>query len=225
VINCAAFTDVDGAEDHEGAATAINGDGVGRLARRCADVGAVLVHYSTDYVFDGQAHEPYVAEHPRAPINAYGRSKARGEELLVAAGGPHILLRTSWLYAPWGKNFVLTMRDLTRSRSKLNVVADQVGRPTSAQYLARRSLELLRAEGRGTFHVTDGGMCSWYELAREVAAIVDADCRIEPCTSADFPRPAPRPAYSVLDLTRVESVLGPSRPWRENVRAVLAQVE
>jgi dTDP-4-dehydrorhamnose reductase len=225
VINCAAFTDVDGAEEREDVARAINGDGVALLARRCRDVGATLVHYSTDYVFEGHAERPYAVDHPRAPLNAYGRSKAAGEQALEQSGCRHLLIRTSWLYAPWGKNFVLTIRQLARTRDSLAVVSDQVGRPTSAEYLAERSLALLRAGGTGAFHVTDGGQCSWFELARAIAQLSGASCHVEPCTTADFPRPAPRPAYSVLDLSRTEALIGPSRPWQENLVDVLRAVE
>jgi dTDP-4-dehydrorhamnose reductase len=224
VINCAAFTDVDGAETREAAATALNGDAVGVLARRCAEIGATLVHYSTDYVFEGDASQPYAVDHPRAPLNAYGRSKARGEELLEQAGARYLLIRTSWLYAPWGKNFVLTMRELMRTRKPLKVVDDQVGRPTSAEYLAERSLALLRRGCTGAFHVTDGGQCSWHGFASAIDGLLQARCKVAPCTSAEFPRPARRPAYSVLDLARVEAELGPSVPWQQNLAAVLRAV-
>jgi len=214
---------VDGAETQEGLATVVNGHAVGALARRCADLGATLVHCSTDYVFDGEARAPYSVDHPRAPLNAYGRGKALGEELLEQSGARYLLLRTSWLYAPWGKNFVLTMRELLRARDTVNVVDDQVGRPTSAQYLAQRSLELLRADCTGTFHVTDGGQCSWFGLAAHIAMRIGSSCRIEPCTTAEFPRPARRPAYSVLDLSRTETAIGPSQTWEQNLDRVLRQ--
>jgi dTDP-4-dehydrorhamnose reductase len=225
VINCAAFTDVDGAEVREALATSVNGFGVGALATRCGQIGARLVHYSTDYVFDGKAERPYGVDHPRAPLNAYGRSKALGEQLLEQAGAQHLLIRTSWLYAPWGKNFVLTIRELMRTREALRVVTDQVGRPTSAEYLAERSLELLRRGCTGTFHATDGGQCSWHGFACKIAQLTSSRCRIDPCTSAEFPRPARRPDYSVLDLASTEAQLGPSRPWEDNLARVLAQVE
>jgi dTDP-4-dehydrorhamnose reductase len=221
VLNCAAFTDVDGAEAREAEATAINGEGVGALAERCAQIGARLVHYSTDYVFSGQAVEPYAVDEARAPLNAYGRSKAVGERLLEQAAGRHLLIRTSWLYAPWGKNFVLTMRELLRTRDTLNVVDDQVGRPTSAQYLAARTLSLLRADAAGTFHVTDGGQCSWHAFSCKIAELLCATCNVVACTSAEFPRPARRPAYSVLDLSRTEALIGPARAWQENLADVL----
>ena len=170
VVNCAAYTDVDAAETHEADALAVNASGVQLLAQRCKAVGALLVHYSTDYVFDGEARSPYRTDEPRNPQNAYGRTKARGEELLVASGCEHLILRTSWLYAPWGKNFVDTIARLGREKPYLRVVNDQRGRPTSARYLAQRSLELIEKKARGIYHVTDGGECSWYEFACAIVA-------------------------------------------------------
>ncbi len=222
VINCAAFTNVDAAESDEATATAINGESVGVLARRCAELGATLVHFSTDYVFDGYADRPYPVDHQRAPINAYGRSKALGERLLEQSTARHLLVRTSWLYAPWGKNFVLTMRELMRTRASVKVVGDQVGRPTSAEYLAERSFALLRRGCTGSFHVTDGGQCSWYGFAARIAASEGSSCQIVPCTTEEFPRPASRPRYSVLDLSLTEAEIGPSRPWEESLERVLS---
>jgi dTDP-4-dehydrorhamnose reductase len=225
VINCAAWTDVDGAEDHEAQATAVNGQGVGCLARRCAEIGAVLLHYSTDYVFNGQATEPYATDQSRAPINAYGRSKAAGEQLIEQSGTPHLIVRTSWLYAPWGKNFVSTMRRLMQEQERLTVVNDQRGRPTSCQHLAEVSWQLLNQAARGIYHATDGGQCTWFDLACQIREALDADCTIEPCTSEAFPRPAKRPAYSVLDLSATERALGPMPHWSDNVEAALKQME
>lgn len=225
VICCAAYTDVDGAEANEALATKINGDGVGALIRRCDELGVPLVHYSTDYVFDGKGTAPYPIDHPVAPLNAYGRSKRAGEEHVLRSRGPHLLIRTSWLYAPWGKNFVLTIAKLARERESLKVVDDQRGRPTSAEHLARASLALLRSEARGAFHVTDGGECTWFEFAREIASAVSSRCRVEPCTTAEFPRPAKRPAYSVLDLSETERRVGAMPEWRESLAGVLARAE
>jgi dTDP-4-dehydrorhamnose reductase len=223
VINCSAFTDVDGAETREAEATAINGAGVALLAAHCKRLGATLVHFSTDYVFDGKATTPYAVDHEISPVNAYGRSKAAGEAAIRASGCEHIIVRTSWLYAPWAKNFVLTMEALGRSQQSIRVVNDQVGRPTSAQYLAERSLALLERGARGTFHVTDGGSCSWHELASAVIAATGSACRVDACTSEEFVRPAARPAYSILDLSETETVIGPSIDWRANVGAVLVE--
>jgi dTDP-4-dehydrorhamnose reductase len=225
VVNCAAYTLVDAAEQHEDLASAVNGHAVGRIAERCNTVGAKLLHYSTDYVFDGTATEPYATSHPRAPVNAYGRSKALGEELIERSGVEHLLVRSSWLYAPWGKNFVLTIRELAKARQSLRVVDDQRGRPTDSRRLAQVSLDLVNRGSRGVFHVTDGGECTWFELATLIAEVVNPNCQVEPCTSAEFPRPAPRPAYSVLDVSATEGVVGPLIPWEDRVREVLARVE
>lgn len=224
IINCSAYTDVDGAETHEDVATAINGAGVALLASHAKRLGATLLHFSTDYVFDGHATEPYPVDHPISPVNAYGRSKAVGEAAIRESGCEHVIARTSWLYAPWAKNFVLTMLALGRTNTSLRVVSDQVGRPTSAEYLAGRSLALVEKGARGTFHVTDGGSCSWFELASMVIAASGSTCRVDPCTSQEFVRAATRPPYSILDLSKTEAILGPSTDWREHVTAVLAAV-
>ncbi len=187
VINCAAWTDVDGAESSESAADAANGTGVGALAIRCAQVGAFLVHYSTDYVFNGQATSPYRVDQPRAPLNAYGRTKAHGEELIEASGCPHLLIRTSWLYAPWGKNFVRTIYKAAKDRPSLRVVNDQRGRPTSSEHLAAASYALIQGNAQGAFHVTDGGECTWFDFAKEIAHAANPACRVDPCGTAEFP--------------------------------------
>ncbi len=221
VINCSAYTDVDGAEKNEAAAAAVNAEGVGRLADRCRATSALLVHYSTDYVFDGRATKPYKVDEPRQPQNAYGRTKARGEELIVASGAAHLIIRTSWLYAPWGKNFVDTIARACKERPVLRVVNDQRGRPTSAEYLAERSLALLQKSARGIFHVTDGGECTWFEFAAAITRGVSGSARIEPCTTDEFPRPARRPSYSVLDLGATEELIGAARSWEDNLADVL----
>jgi dTDP-4-dehydrorhamnose reductase len=225
VVNCAAYTLVDAAEEHEDLANAVNGYAVGSMAERCKALGAKLLHYSTDYVFDGRASEPYRTDHPRHPVNAYGRSKALGEELLEKSGVEHLLVRGSWLYAPWGQNFVLTIAGLAKQRESLRVVDDQRGRPTDSRRLAEVSFALAQAGHRGVFHVTDGGECSWFELASLIAEIVNPKCVVEPCSSDEFPRPAARPAYSVLDLSETEAEVGALTPWPERVRHALAHVE
>jgi dTDP-4-dehydrorhamnose reductase len=225
VFNCAAYTNVDGAEQDEALATRLNGDAVALLAGACARLELPLVHYSTDYVFSGEASAPYRVDEPHEPVNAYGRSKAKGEQALWDAAGPHLLLRTSWLYAPWANNFVRTIFKLSRERESINVVADQRGRPTSAEHLARTSLSLLDRSVTGTFHVTDGGDCSWHEFASEIVRNAGHRCRVEPCTAAEFARPAKRPAYSVLDLAAVEALVGPMPSWQANLRDVMARLE
>jgi dTDP-4-dehydrorhamnose reductase len=225
VINCAAWTDVDGAEKREAEATAINGTAVGAMAARCHQIGAMLVNYGTDYVFNGQASRPYRREQPREPVNAYGRSKAAGEALLEQSGADWLHIRTSWLYAPWGNNFVRTMARLLRERPVVKVVNDQRGRPTSAEHLARATLALLGKNARGIYHGTDGGECTWYEFAREIGRLLGAPAAIEPCTTAEFPRPARRPAYSVLDVSETEQLVGSMPDWKGNLAEVIARLE
>jgi dTDP-4-dehydrorhamnose reductase len=224
VVNCAAYTLVDAAEENEDLANEVNGHAVGTMAELCKAAGAKLLHYSTDYVFNGDATEPYRTDHPRSPVNAYGRSKALGEALLEQSGIEHLLVRGSWLYAPWGQNFVLTMRKLAQTRDNLRVVDDQRGRPTDSRRLAEVSLALAEQGCRGTFHVTDGGECTWFGLASLVAEVTNPGCEVVPCTSEEFPRPAPRPSYSVLDISATEDVVGPLIPWEERVQDVLAHV-
>ena len=206
VLNCAAWTDVDGAETREAEATAVNGSGVGALAARCKQTGATLVHYSTDYVFDGQATTPYAVDQARAPLNAYGRGKAVGEELLERSGARYLLVRTSWLYAPWGKNFVLTIarsgaqaRRAQRGR-RSGRASDQRRVPGRAHARAARA-RLARARSTSPTAVSARGTAS----RREIARLTGSHCDVQPCTSAEFPRPAKRPAYSVLDLSRTEA--------------------
>jgi dTDP-4-dehydrorhamnose reductase len=229
VINCAAFTNVDGAEANEAAAFRGNATAPKLLAEACARAEIPLLHFSTDYVFSGQANAPYPVDAPVQPLGAYGRTKAAGEDAIRAAGGRYLIARTSWLYAPWAKNFVRTMAKLTRDKPSLKVVSDQRGRPTSAEHLAKTALALLDRNASGVFHVTDGGECTWYEFTVAIAEKLGRHCAIQPCTSAqyaaDFPSSAPRPAYSVLDLSKTESLLGPMPDWRENLASVLARLE
>lgn len=228
VINCAAWTDVDGAEKDEVGATRVNGEGVANLAAACCEGGVRLVHFSTDYVFNGRATKPYPTHQPRAPISAYGRSKAAGEEALerfMDKGLDALVLRTSWLYAPWGKNFVRTIAKLAKERPTLKVVSDQRGRPTSAEQLAQITVRMLAAGATGFHHAADEGECSWFEFAARIAAFANPACVVEPCTTAEFPRPAPRPAYSVLDLSKTHDVIGTIMPWETALDHVLTRLE
>lgn len=221
-FNCAAWTDVDGAESHEAEALAINGGpGLQALCERLNAAGGLLVHVSTDYVFDGEGTEPYPTDHPRSPLGAYGRTKATGEVVIETSGCAHVIARTSWLYAHRARNFVTTMAKLTAEKDELKVVSDQRGRPTSAAHLARSLVALVDAGARGMYHVTDGGECTWHEFACAIRDGLGHTCDIEPCTTDEFPRPAPRPAYSVLDLSKTEELIGAMPDWRENLRDVL----
>lgn len=225
VVNCAAWTDVDGAEKDEAGATRLNGDAVGALARRCKRVGATLVHYGTDYIFNGVGTRPYRVDEPTAPLNAYGRGKLVGERLLLESGCRFLHARTSWLYAPWGKNFVRTIAKFAKERPVLKVVNDQRGRPTSSEHLAAATLSLLERDATGIYHVTDGGECTWFDFAVRIAAFANPSCKVEPCTTAEFPRPAKRPAYSVLDLAKTEALIGPMPDWTANLDDVLRRLE
>ncbi|MFC5801021.1 dTDP-4-dehydrorhamnose reductase [Streptomyces formicae] len=205
VVNCAAWTDVDGAERAEEAATAVNGTGVRNLARACAGSGALLLHVSTDYVLPGDARQPYAESAPTGPVNAYGRGKLAGEravaELLPRTG---YTVRTAWLYGAHGRNFVTTVLDLATRRETLDVVADQHGQPTWSRALARQLAALGRAAlaGRapaGVYHGTAAGRTTWYGLARETFRLCGLDPeRIRPVGTEKFPRPAARPAFGVL---------------------------
>lgn len=219
VVNCAAYTNVNEAERNEVEAHAANAVSVGWLAERCHMIDATLVHYSTDYVFDGAACAPYAVDHPRAPINAYGRSKAAGEARLEASGASYLLIRTSWLHAPWGANFVRRIAKLAAERDELQVVNDQRGRPTSVESLARTTFALLDAGARGTFHATDGGDATWFDLAKAVAAYVRPVCHVAPCSSVE--QSTRRPTYSVLDLSRTEALVGSMQPWQDALRTTL----
>lgn len=225
VINCAGYTDVPGAESNEEVANQLNAAAVGWLADRCKQVGATLVHYSTDYVFDGKACSPYPVAHCRNPLSAYGRSKALGEQLLEQSGCDYLLIRTSSLYAPWGKNFVRTIARLVNEKPSLPVVDDQTSRPTSAEHLAGTTKKLLLTGARGAHHVTDAGECTWYEFACEIGRIVNSGCEITPCSSEQFPSLVARPVYSVLDLSKTEEIIGKLTHWKKNLADVLGRLE
>jgi dTDP-4-dehydrorhamnose reductase len=225
VLNCSGYTNVDGAESDEARATAINGQGVAYLAQACAARAVPLVHYSTDYVFAGDASAPYPVDGELSPLGAYGRSKAVGERAIRAAGGAHLILRTSWLYAPWANNFVRTIVKASSQQPSLRVVNDQRGRPTSAEHLARTTLALCDKNARGTLHVTDGGECTWFEFASEIVRLSGHTCAVNPCSSAEYVRPAKRPAYSVLDLTPTEALVGPMPHWKDNLADVMRRLE
>jgi dTDP-4-dehydrorhamnose reductase len=225
LINCAAYTNVDAAETNEQAALRANATAPQVLAEACKRAGIPLVHFSTDYVFAGNATSPYLVDAPLQPLGAYGRSKAAGEDAIRASGADYVMARTSWLYAPWANNFVRTMAKLTRDKPTLKVVDDQRGRPTSAEHLAKSTVALLDRKATGTFHVTDGGECTWYEFTVAIAKQLGRTCTITPCTTAEFPRPAPRPAYSVLDLSKTEALLGPMPSWQGNLASVIARLE
>jgi dTDP-4-dehydrorhamnose reductase len=222
VLNCAAWTDVDGAETAEAAATAVNATGAGNVARAAAEHGARVVHVSTDYVFDGSKRTPWVESDPVGPVGAYGRSKLAGEEEVAAAGEDYAIVRTAWLFGAGGRNFVDTMLTLGRERAEVDVVTDQVGSPTWSAHLAEALVEVAERRGDvGVLHAAGGGACSWYELAVEVFDRAGVRCRVLPTTSDRYSRLAQRPAYSVLDTERPEAPVLPS--WQDGVAGYLAE--
>lgn len=220
VINAAAWTDVDGAESSRAAAFAVNADAPAALAAACAATGALLLHISTDYVFSGEATTPYREDDPVAPRSAYGASKAAGERAVLASGARAYVVRTAWLYGASAvrPNFVTTMCRLQAERDTVDVVDDQRGSPTWSADLARGLVELARSEAApGVYQATNAGETTWYGLARAVFAELGADPdRVRPTTTDRFPRPAPRPGYSVLSDAKWRAAgLAPLRPWRE----------
>ena len=218
VVNCAAYTKVDDAETHEDLAYAVNATGPANLAAACAETGARLVTVSTDYVFDGNATEPYAEDLPRDPINAYGRTKAAGEELALAAhpAGTYVV-RTAWLYGEHGPNFAQTMLNLAKTKDSWSVVDDQLGQPTWTADLAAQIVTLLETGAPGgIYHGTNSGQATWFEFARAVLDEVGLDPeRITPTDSASFVRPAARPSYSVLGHDAWAAAgIAEMRPWR-----------
>jgi dTDP-4-dehydrorhamnose reductase len=210
VFNCAAWTDVDGAEEHEDEATRVNGDG----ARNVAEAAGTVIYVSSDYVFDGRKREPYLESDPAHPLSAYGRSKLAGERATAEANPRHFVVRSSWLFGPGGRNFVETMLGVG---PEARVVDDQVGCPTFTGHLARALVRLAGTEDFGVHHMAAAGSCSWFEFAREIFARAGVDTRVTPCATEEFPRPARRPAYSVMDTER-----GHRLPhWHEGLDAYL----
>ncbi len=229
IINCAAYTDVEGAEDNADMAYAINSTAVAELADVCKRLGIKLIHISTDYVFGGdtQRKTPYIESDATAPINIYGKSKAEGEGTVIEHDG--IVIRTSWLYAPWGKNFVLTMLRLGKENAQVSVVDDQRGTPTSALGLARALVTIVDNGAvesmRGIYHYADGGNCTWCDFAREIMAQASLSCHVAACTTAQRNMRAHRPAYSVLNTERIAAIKGIEiAPWQERLKEVISLI-
>ncbi len=233
VVNAAAYTAVDRAESEPDAAFRVNARAPGAIAQACAATGALLLHYSTDYVFDGSASRPYREDDATAPLGVYGASKLAGEEAVRASGARHAILRTAWVYAAHGKNFLHTMLRLAGERDELRVVADQVGAPTPAVWIAEASTRIL-AHGvptSGTWHLVAAGETSWHGFAQAIidealaAGLLQRVPRVLPIATAEYPTPARRPAYSVLDTERLRRDFGIAPPdWRDGLRAVLSEL-
>jgi len=225
LLNAAAWTDVDGAESNPDAAARANVTGPRVLAEAAAKAGALLVQLSTDYVFGGAGTEPYPEDAPPAPNGVYAETKLAGEEAVCASGARHLIVRTAWLYAPWGKNFARTILAAAREGRELRVVDDQRGSPTYAPDLARAILDLIESSACGIFHAVNSGQATWYDLAAEEIGLAGLDVPLARVSTSEFPRPAPRPAYSVLSTARLEAALGqPMRPWREALAACVAEL-
>jgi len=229
IVNCAAYTAVDAAEDDEAAAARLNADAVGILARVAKRHDARMVHVSTDYVFDGQACTPYAEDHPTNPQSAYGRTKLAGERLLLdTLGDGAVILRTAWLYSPYGKNFVKTMVSLGQTKPALKVVFDQVGSPTCARDLARAIVTVITASEwhPGIYHYSNEGVISWYDFTLAIHRLAGiTTCDVQPCHSDEFPAKAHRPAYSVLDKTRFKTTFGTRVPyWLDSLEETLHQL-
>lgn len=234
IVNCAAYTNVDGCETNEELALQVNGKGTGYLAEAALRLGAVLVHISTDYVFAGDKTEPYSEDDPTGPLSSYGRSKLAGEKSIIDSGLTHyFILRTSWLYGPGGNNFVETILRLAREREELRIVADQHGSPTYTEELAKAIFTLLGGEAEhgpyGIYHFSNAGSCSWYEFAVEIVKLARVNkltVKVEraiPIRTEDYPLPAKRPSYSIFSKQKYEAITGQAIPeWRESLNRYFA---
>jgi dTDP-4-dehydrorhamnose reductase len=228
LVNCAAFTRVDASEEPAKFSMAlnVNGAAVGWLAKFCREKGKILVHFSTDYVFNGRKEEPYLETDPPDPLNTYGRTKWQGEKLLLVENPFHYLVRTSWVFGPGGRNFVDTMIGLLGSKPRIEVVEDQVGSPTYTPDLAGFALELLEKKAEpGFYHFSNEGSCSWFDFAREIRRQTGLlECEIAGVSGESIFRPAARPANSRLDLSKSFLAVGhPFRPWKEALADYLAK--
>jgi dTDP-4-dehydrorhamnose reductase len=231
VINAAAYTAVDRAESEQGAAAALNGDAPGVIASASRASGAHFIHISTDFVFNGRSGVAYRTDEPTDPQSVYGATKLLGEQSVAAADPDALIVRTAWVYAAEGSNFVRTMLRLMRERDQVKVVTDQVGTPTYASSLARALWKLGERKASGIFHFTDAGVASWYDFAVAIheeamtSGLLQRPVEIVPIPSSDYPTPAQRPAFSVLDKSRTWSELGEPAPhWRVNLRACLEEI-
>jgi len=216
IVNAAAYTDVDGCETNRDDCFAVNAEGVRNIADACKGRKTKIVHYSTDYVFDGTKGEPYLEDDPCRPINLYGESKRKGEEALIESAEDHVLIRTAWLYGRQGKNFVKAILAKAKDDGKLRVVDDQVGSPTYSLDLAQATKLLVERDSRGIYHVTNRGVCSWYQFAQRIVEYAQlSGVTVEPIKSHEIDRKAKRPAYSVLSNRKfMDTTRKAMRPWQ-----------
>ena len=231
LINCAAYTSVDRAEQEKERAFQINGEAVGVLAAICKENNCRFIHISTDYVFDGTATTPYKEIFPPHPVNAYGASKLEGETQALQFNPESIIIRTSWVYSEFGKNFVRTMVKLMKEKEEINVVNDQIGSPTYAADLAEAIMEIINNQQstintQGIFHFSNEGVISWYDFALAIKELAGSNCRINPIPTSQYPTPAKRPAYSVLDTKKIQETFGIQlKDWRESLRICLSRLK
>lgn len=229
IINCAAYTAVDKAEAEPEKANLINGLSAGNLARIAKKINALLVHISTDYVFDGKNHQPYKETDTPDPVSAYARSKFLGESEVITNAGNALIIRTSWLYSSFGHNFVKTIMKYGKERGKLNVVYDQIGAPTYAADLALTVLEIIpeamSRTGVHVYHYANEGVTSWYDFAKAIIEISEIDCTINPIETKEYPLPAPRPFYSVFAKEKIKADFGISIPyWRDSLKICIGKL-
>lgn len=228
IVNCAGYTDVPKAEKEEELAFKVNAEAPGVLAGAAARYGAALIHISTDYVFDGRSGVAYAEDAEPAPLSAYGRSKAAGELAVLASGCRHLIIRSAWLFSRYGKNFVKTILEKTSSQSSIKVIEDQIGTPTYACDLAGLIMHVIdndMLDRTGIYNYTNEGVCSWYDFAWEVCDRSGHDCKVLPCKTSDFPTGVVRPAFSVLDKTKVKQTFGIEIPhWKDSLRLCMANM-
>ena len=229
IVNCAAYTNVDKAETDPETANLLNNIAAGNLADAMKAVNGTLIHISTDYVFQGDRNIPCREDWPTEPLGVYGKTKLAGEKSIEATGCASIIIRTAWLYSPFGKNFVKTMRDLTSSRESLKVVFDQVGTPTYAGDLAEticRIIENGQLDKTGIYHFSNEGVCSWFDFAKAICEMSGNTCDIRPCHSNEFPSPVARPHFSVLDKTKIKQTFGIRIPyWTDSLKLCIEEIE
>ena len=229
IINCAAYTAVDRAEDEPGPAAEINTQAVANLAKAAQKGDCLLIHISTDYVFDGTATTPYTEKIKTCPVSVYGKTKLAGEEAIIRSGCFYIIIRTAWLYSAFGHNFVKPILRLAEDRPVINVVNDQIGTPTYAEDLAKAIVKIManddRVEHEGIYHYSNAGVCSWYDFAVEIVRLSGLNCRVNPVTTAEYPTKTHRPAYSVLDKTKIKHTFGVEVPeWQEALRRMMGEI-